>query len=75
MPEQSHDAEVKEVGRMLTSIMRSEDTSRPLTNGMNYARPENEGADLVEDVDVISLNYQGAGVGDTYNFAGKWGYM
>lgn len=74
VPEQSEPSEAGQVSQMLHDIMSSEDPLRPLTMGNNFARPENSGAALVEDSDVISLNYQGAGVGDTVNFEGTWAY-
>ena len=46
------------IARRLVSIVREEDT-RPTTTAMNYARPE---MPLPAEVDVININYQGAGV-------------
>ncbi|MBW8882158.1 MAG: beta-galactosidase, partial [Asticcacaulis sp.] len=47
------------LGRKLAAIAREEDTTRPITNAMNYAKPD---MPLPGTVDVIGLNYQGAGI-------------
>ncbi|RHW18494.1 DUF4982 domain-containing protein [Sphingomonas gilva] len=47
------------IARRLVSIVREEDPTRPTTTAMNYARPE---MPLPAEVDVININYQGAGV-------------
>jgi len=47
------------VARNLCEIVREEDPARPTTTAMNWAQPTNP---LPATVDVIGLNYQGAGV-------------
>lgn len=47
------------LGAKLVSIARQEDDSRPITVAMNYAKPD---MPLPATVDIISLNYQGAGI-------------
>jgi beta-galactosidase len=47
------------LGNRLAAIVREEDTTRPLTNAMNYAKAD---MPLPATVDVIGLNYQGAGI-------------
>ena len=47
------------VSRKLVAIAREEDTTRPITNAMNYAKSD---MPLPGTVDVIGLNYQGAGI-------------
>ena len=47
------------VARELCAIAHDEDPTRPTTTAMNWAQPTN---DLPATVDVIGLNYQGAGV-------------
>jgi beta-galactosidase len=47
------------LGNRLAAIVREEDTTRPLTNAMNYAKAD---MPLPGTVDVIGLNYQGAGI-------------
>jgi beta-galactosidase len=46
-------------GRKLTAIVHEEDPGRPTVTAMNWAQPTN---DLPATVDIIGLNYQGAGV-------------
>ncbi len=59
-----------EVARRLHHIARQEDTSRPTTTAMNYAKPD---MPLPEVVDVISLNYQGEGIRNAPAYAGLKG--
>lgn len=47
------------IGRELASITRQEDPTRPVMNAMNWAQPD---MPLPTTVDVIALNYQGAGI-------------
>lgn len=47
------------VGKQLSDIVHEEDSTRPTTTAMNWAKATNE---LPASVDVIGLNYQGAGV-------------
>ncbi len=47
------------VAKELVNIVREEDPTRPTTTAMNWAQATN---DLPATVDVIGLNYQGAGV-------------
>ena len=48
-----------DIARRLVKIVREEDPTRPTTNAMNYAKAD---MPLPGAVDVISLNYQGAGI-------------
>jgi beta-galactosidase len=48
-----------DIGRALVQIVREEDPSRPTTNAMNWAKSD---MPLPGVVDVIGLNYQGAGI-------------
>lgn len=47
------------VARHLYDIAKDEDSSRPITSAMNYAKPD---MPLSAVLDVISLNYQGEGI-------------
>jgi beta-galactosidase len=47
------------IGNKLRDIARQEDPTRPVTNAMNFAKSD---MPLPGTVDVISLNYQGAGI-------------
>lgn len=47
------------VGKELCAIVHDEDPTRPATTAMNWAPPTNP---LPATVDVIGLNYQGAGI-------------
>lgn len=57
--EQYTGEEGAKIARRLVGIVREEDPTRPTTTAMNYARPE---MPLPAEVDVININYQGAGV-------------
>lgn len=48
-----------DIARELGSIVREEDGTRPTTTAMNWAKPD---MPLPAAVDVISVNYQGAGI-------------
>jgi beta-galactosidase len=47
------------VAKELCDIVREEDSTRPITTAMNWAQPTNP---LPATVEVIGLNYQGAGI-------------
>ncbi|MBP2159342.1 MULTISPECIES: beta-galactosidase GalB [Asticcacaulis] len=47
------------IGRKLVEIVREEDPTRPATNAMNWAQAD---MPLPAEMDVINLNYQGAGI-------------
>ncbi|NYE60316.1 beta-galactosidase [Duganella sp. 1224] len=47
------------IGKQLVDIAHEEDPTRPATGAMNYAKSD---MPLPATVDVISLNYQGAGI-------------
>jgi beta-galactosidase len=57
--EQFTDAAGAAVGAELRDIAHEEDPTRPTTTAMNWAQPTNA---LPAVVDVIGLNYQGAGI-------------
>ena len=57
--EQFTGAEGAVVGKQLSEIVHEEDSTRPTTTAMNWAKATNA---LPAAVDVIGLNYQGAGV-------------
>jgi beta-galactosidase len=57
--EQYNGAEGAAVAKELVDIAHQEDSSRPVTASMNYAKPD---MPFSIPLDVISLNYQGAGV-------------
>ena len=63
--EQYTDVKGAEVAKRLQAITKEEDTTRPTTVSMNYAKPD---MPLPAVVDIISLNYQGEGIrnGDAY---------
>ncbi|MFP5391824.1 MAG: beta-galactosidase GalB [Gammaproteobacteria bacterium] len=48
-----------DISRKLVAIAREEDPTRPITNAMNFAKAD---MPLPGTLDVISLNYQGAGI-------------
>lgn len=59
---EQHDGEEgAAVARMVMALAHEEDTTRPSTASMNYAKPDMPFADTV---DIISLNYQGEGIRD-----------
>jgi len=63
--EQYTDEKGADVARRLQAITKEEDSTRPTTISMNYAKPN---MPLPGVVDLISLNYQGEGIrnGDAY---------
>lgn len=65
--EQYSGKEGAEIGRRLVAIVREEDTSRPTTNGMNFAKPDTP---LTAEFDTIGLNYQGEGIRQDPEFDG-----
>lgn len=67
--EQQHGEEGAVIGNMLHNMIREEDTTRPTTASMNYAQPDNNGAPFPDTMDILSLNYQGAGIRDTPNYS------
>lgn len=48
-----------DIARRLVTIVREEDPTRPVTNAMNWAQAD---MPLPAALDLISLNYQGAGI-------------
>ena len=55
------------IARELHEIIRDEDSTRPATSSMNWAKPDMPFPDVM---DVISLNYQGEGIRNTPEFEG-----
>ncbi len=55
------------VAKRLYTIIKEEDTTRPTTTAMNYAKPDME---LPKIPDVIGLNYQGEGIRQAPEFDG-----
>lgn len=55
------------VAKRLNNIVKQEDTTRPTTTSMNWAKPN---MPLPEVPDVISLNYQGEGIRQDPEFEG-----
>lgn len=55
------------VAKQLDDIVREEDSSRPTTLSMNYAKPDME---FPKVPDVIGLNYQGEGIRQEPEFEG-----
>jgi beta-galactosidase len=58
------------VAKRLHEIVKDEDSTRPTTTAMNWAKPN---MPLPEVPDVISLNYQGEGIRDTPAYSGLQG--
>lgn len=54
------------VARELHDIVHEEDSSRPATASMNYAKPD---MPFPKNLDIISLNYQGEGIRDAPAYA------
>ena len=54
------------VAKKLYDIVKEEDSTRPATASMNYAKP---GMPFPEIMDMISLNYQGEGIRDAPAYA------
>lgn len=67
--EQQHGEEGAIIGHKLHDMILEEDTTRPTTASMNFAQPDNEGAPFPPIMDILSLNYQGAGIRDTPNYS------
>lgn len=67
--EQQHGDEGAMIGHRLHGMIREEDATRPTTASMNYAQPDNDGAPFPDTMDILSLNYQGAGIRDTPNYS------
>ena len=67
--EQQHGEEGAVIGHRLHGMIREEDATRPTTASMNYAQPDNDGAPFPDTMDILSLNYQGAGIRDTPNYS------
>lgn len=59
--EQYTDTAGATVARRLYTIVKEEDSTRPATASMNYAKPD---MPFPKQTDVISLNYQGEGIRD-----------
>ncbi len=55
------------LAKRLYDIVKEEDSTRPLTSAMNWAKPD---MPLPAVLDVISLNYQGEGIRQSPEFAG-----
>lgn len=54
------------VARRLYNIVREEDSTRPATASMNYAKPD---MPFPKEMDLLSLNYQGEGIRDAPAYA------
>lgn len=55
-----------EIAKKLNDIVKEEDSTRPTTASMNYAKPD---MPFPQTMDVISLNYQGEGIRDAPAYA------
>jgi beta-galactosidase len=55
------------LGKQLSDIIKEEDSTRPTTSAMNWAKPN---MPLPAVMDVISLNYQGEGIRQDPEFEG-----
>lgn len=58
------------LSKKLHDIVLEEDPTRPSTASINYARPE---MDFPRPLDILSLNYQGAGIRDTNPYSNSTG--
>ncbi|KAI9148255.1 beta-galactosidase [Paramyrothecium foliicola] len=67
--EQQRGQEGAIIGKLLHDIIVEEDTTRPTTSSMNFAQPGNAGDPFPGIMDILSLNYQGAGIRDTPNYS------
>ncbi|MBN2708359.1 MAG: DUF4982 domain-containing protein [Calditrichaceae bacterium] len=65
--EQYTGEEGAEVAQRLREIIMEEDSTRPTTSAMNWAKPD---MPLPEVLDIISLNYQGEGIRQDPEFEG-----
>ena len=54
------------VAKKLYNIVREEDSTRPATASMNYAKPD---MPFPQQMDLLSLNYQGEGIRDAPAYA------
>lgn len=54
------------VARRLYNIVHEEDSTRPATASMNFAKPE---MPFPKEMDILSLNYQGEGIRDAPAYA------
>ena len=54
------------IAKKLHDIVRDEDSTRPATASMNYAKPE---MPFPKEMDILSLNYQGEGIRDAPAYA------
>ncbi|KAF2009698.1 glycoside hydrolase family 2 protein [Aaosphaeria arxii CBS 175.79] len=52
-----------ETGKILQDIAHAEDPTRQVTNGLNTAKP---GSPFTDVIDIIGLNYQGEGKGNSW---------
>ncbi len=64
--EQYTDKAGAEIAKKLHDIVREEDSTRPSTASMNYAKPD---MPFPQQLDVLSLNYQGEGIRDAPAYA------
>jgi beta-galactosidase len=64
--EQYTDQAGAKIAKRLVSIAKEEDSSRPVGNAMNYAKPH---MPLPVEMDYIGLNYQGEGIRDAPAYA------
>jgi beta-galactosidase len=55
------------LAKRLSDIVKEEDSTRPITSAMNWAKPD---MPLPAVLDVISLNYQGEGIRQSPEFEG-----
>lgn len=55
------------IAKRLQDIMTEEDSTRPTTSAMNYAKPD---MTMPKVLDIISLNYQGEGIRQSPEFEG-----
>lgn len=65
--EQYTDVAGAAIARRLRDIVREEDSTRPVTCAMNFAKPD---MPLPAELDLISLNYQGEGIRQDPEFEG-----
>ncbi|KAF0152352.1 MAG: glycosyl hydrolases family 2 immunoglobulin-like beta-sandwich domain protein [Ignavibacteria bacterium] len=65
--EQYTDSKGAAIAKQLHEIIKEEDTTRPTTSAMNWAKPD---MPFPEVMDVIGLNYQGEGIRQSPEFEG-----
>ncbi|KAH7140011.1 glycoside hydrolase superfamily [Dactylonectria estremocensis] len=68
--EQHNGEEGAEVARHLYKMVMEEDSTRPATASMNYAKPDMPFGGVM---DILSINYQGSGIRDTPNYSNLQG--